>query len=87
MRKRKARKVTNRISQGLAQAIRASGLSPYMVAKQSRINSSMVTRFLNGERGMSLATLDRLAAVLGLELRRLPREAPACTNGKRRKGR
>ena len=87
MRKRRDRKPTKRISQSLAEAIKASGLSPYKIAMQAGINPSIITRFLNGERGINMATIDRIAGVLGLELRGIPQEAPASTKGNRRKGR
>ena len=39
---------------------------------QAEINPSIITRFLNGERGINLATIDRTAGVLGLELQGIP---------------
>ncbi len=87
MTKRRGRKSTKPVSQGLAQAIKESGLSPYKIAMQAGINPSIITRFLNGERGISLATADRIAAVLGLELRRIPQDPPARTTERQRQGR
>ena len=56
----------------LRRAIRRSGLSPYRVATDAEVDRSVMTRFLNGDRGITLATASRICGVLGIELRRLP---------------
>lgn len=58
------------ISESLRKAIAESGLTPYQIAKRSRVSPQSITRFLRGERGLSLVVLDRLGKSLGLELRR-----------------
>ncbi|MGP0066941.1 MAG: helix-turn-helix domain-containing protein [Isosphaeraceae bacterium] len=58
------------ISESLRKAIAESGLTPYHVAKRARVSPQIITRFLRGERGLSLVVIDRLGQALGLELRR-----------------
>jgi hypothetical protein len=56
------------LSEQLRTSIRDSGLSCYEIAKQAGTTPAVVGRFLKGERDLRLATADRLAAVLRLEL-------------------
>ncbi len=58
------------ISESLRKAISESGLKPYQVAKRARVSPQIITRFLRGERGLSLVVIDRLGQALDLELRR-----------------
>jgi hypothetical protein len=53
----------------LRRAIRESGLTPYRIAALSRVNVGGLSRFLSGERGLSLDAVDRIVEVLDLELR------------------
>jgi transcriptional regulator with XRE-family HTH domain len=48
--------------------IKTLGLSAYAVGKQSGINAVVIQRFLNGERGINLATADKLCQALDLVL-------------------
>jgi len=57
------------ISGQLRQAIEESGLSAYRLAADSGVNVAAVLRFKSGVRSLTLESADRLAAVLGLELR------------------
>jgi transcriptional regulator with XRE-family HTH domain len=56
------------ISKGLREAIQGRGLTAYAAAKQSGVSVDAVQRFLNEERGLNLATVDKLAEALGLAL-------------------
>jgi hypothetical protein len=56
------------LSEQLRTSIRDSGLSCYEIAKQAGTTPAVVGRFLKGERDLRLATVDRLATVLKLEL-------------------
>ena len=50
-------------------AIKTSGLSLREIAKQTRgIDSAQLSRFMRGERSLSLLTAERLAAVIELKL-------------------
>ena len=65
--KRPARQTT--VSQSLRQAMLDSGLSAYRLAVDSGLDVAAVLRFRSGERSLKLESVDRLAEVLGLELR------------------
>ena len=45
------------------------GETRYKIAQESRVNYTILARFLDGERTIKLPTADRLADYLGLELR------------------
>lgn len=56
------------VSRSLREAIRERGLTAYGAAKRAGVSVDAVQRFLNAERGLSLATVDKLAAALELTL-------------------
>lgn len=56
------------ISNQLREIIRSRGLTPYAVAQAAKVSPSVVTRFMNGERGLTLTTFDAIATALGLRL-------------------
>jgi transcriptional regulator with XRE-family HTH domain len=56
------------VSKGLREAIQGRGLTAYAAAKQSGVSVDAVQRFLKDERGLNLATVDKLAESLGLTL-------------------
>jgi transcriptional regulator with XRE-family HTH domain len=56
------------ISDALRSAIIKSGMTRYEIAKRSGVPQSALSRFMNGERSISLETLDKLAEVLSVEL-------------------
>jgi ribosome-binding protein aMBF1 (putative translation factor) len=56
------------VSETIRQAIRKSPMSCYQIAKQAKMSESQLSRFLSGQSGLTIATLDRLAPVLGLKL-------------------
>jgi ribosome-binding protein aMBF1 (putative translation factor) len=60
--------VTQSIADSLKQAISASGRSVYQIAKESGISQIVIARFLSGERDIRMATADKLARVLNLQL-------------------
>lgn len=55
-------------SERLRVAIRASGLSQNEVARRAGIDPGMVNRFLHGTRGLTLATAEKVADAIGIEL-------------------
>jgi len=70
---RATKKPTRRasISDQLRQAMESH--SAYSLAKNSGVNGAAILRFKSGERSMTLPSVDKLAELLGLELReRLP---------------
>lgn len=52
----------------LRHAIRARSGSAYELAQVAGVDSGILSRFLRGERDVTLATADRLAVALGLKL-------------------
>jgi plasmid maintenance system antidote protein VapI len=58
----------SRFSDELRQAIDACGLSRYRVCKDLGIAESTLSRFMSGERGLTMKCLDRLAALLDLHV-------------------
>ena len=57
------------LEQQLRSAVKDSGLTIYRLAKDSGVSQPVLSRFLNGKRGITLATAAKLANALGLELR------------------
>jgi transcriptional regulator with XRE-family HTH domain len=60
----------------LRREILGAGKSVFAVAKEARVSQPILSRFLSGKRGITLATAERLCHSLGLELRRAPVEGP-----------
>jgi transcriptional regulator with XRE-family HTH domain len=56
------------ISDSLRRAIQSSPKSVYQICKETGISQIVVSRFLSGERDIRLATADRLAKALGIEV-------------------
>jgi ribosome-binding protein aMBF1 (putative translation factor) len=69
-RQRPKRATPGSLSASLREAIRDSGMTAYQIARHARLSQIVVYRFVSGERDIRLSTADKLAEVLGLELRR-----------------
>ena len=63
------------LSQQLRAAIEDSGETRYAIAKATGIDQSVLSRFVNGERGLSMNAIDILGGYLGLEIVRKRRPA------------
>lgn len=57
-----------KLSDQFRQAVDASGKSRYRIAKETKISQATLSRFMSGERGLSLEYLDKLAELLELKL-------------------
>jgi len=57
-----------RVSEALRRAIKKSGHTRYVISKEAGVFWGSVDRFLQGERGLRLESVDRLCEFLGLEL-------------------
>jgi len=57
------------ITETLRSAIKASRLTHYRLAQQAGIRPQQLDYFMSGQRGLRIETIDKLAPVLGLELR------------------
>ncbi len=62
------------VSEQLRTAVDASGKSRYRICKDLGISETTMSRFMAGQRGLSLRLVDRLCAYLGLELRQSKRK-------------
>ncbi len=61
---------TNRkkLSDQIRQAVEDCGQSRYAISKATRIAESTLSRFMAGERGLPMQTLDKLADYLDLNI-------------------
>ena len=64
--KSRARKAP--ISRVLRNTIQERGLTAYAAAKQAGVSVDAVQRFLNHQRGLTLATVDKLTSAMDLTL-------------------
>lgn len=65
------------LTEVLRYEITNSERSRYALAKESGVSESQISRFMSGERSLSLDAADKLAAVLGLSLSRTPQPGEA----------
>jgi transcriptional regulator with XRE-family HTH domain len=56
-------------SESLRRAIRDCGMTRYAISVRTGVAQSTLSRFMKGERGLSLSAIDRLMDALGLEIR------------------
>jgi transcriptional regulator with XRE-family HTH domain len=56
-------------SDQLRRAIRDSGMTRYAISVSTGIDQGTLSKFMKGERGLSLAAIDKLMDSLGLEVR------------------
>jgi predicted transcriptional regulator len=57
-----------RFSDELRQAVEACGMTRYRIAKLLAISEATLSRFMSGERGLTMKCLDQLAALLDLHV-------------------
>ena len=58
-----------KLSDGLRQAVDASGLSHYRICKQLGMAESTLSRFMSGQGGLSMEYIDALADLLDLSIK------------------
>lgn len=56
------------LSDELRQAIERSGLSRYSIWQQTGIDQGSLSKFMDGERGLGMESIDKLADLLGLHI-------------------
>ena len=56
------------LSDELRQAIEQSGLSRYSIWQQTGIDQGSLSKFMDGERGLGMESIDKLADLLGLHI-------------------
>ena len=64
----------------IRRAVETSGKTRYRIAKESGVSAGQLSRLVNGERGMSVETIEKLADYMGLRIKIEPK-------GKSAKGR
>ena len=74
-----SKKRTNLVTDQLRQAIDASGLTRYQIAKETGIDESALAKFYNGHRGLSMTALNALGECLQLSI--VMRRKPGRTKG------
>jgi transcriptional regulator with XRE-family HTH domain len=65
---RKPKRKSLRLSDQVRHAIKTCGQSRYAIAKATGISNSTLSRFMSGERGLTMKALDILADHLGLNI-------------------
>lgn len=81
------------VTDQLREAIRASGQSLNRICIEAGLNSSQLSRFMTGKRGLTTEAVDKLCHVLGLRLAPDPApplaapELPGAGQAPERKGR
>jgi transcriptional regulator with XRE-family HTH domain len=60
--------VSKPLTDQIRDAVRQSKLSRYRMCQETGIDKASMSKFLNGERGLSLAALDKLGALLKLKI-------------------
>ena len=65
---KKTKQRTPRVSDQLRAIIETCGISRYELAKRTGIDAATFCRFVAGDSGLSSKALDKLGAVLGLEV-------------------
>lgn len=57
-----------RLMDAMRRAVKVSGKTRYRIAKESGVSAGQLSRLVNGERGMTVDTIERLADYLGLQI-------------------
>ena len=77
------------LSSELRDRLKATGLSANEIARRSKVPQPVISRFLRGERDLTLTTVERLAEFLGLGWReqaaKVPGDEPEPPKRKRRR--
>ncbi len=63
------KKRSSQLTDQLRQAIDASGLTRYRIAKETGISESALAQFYNGHRGLSMESLNALGEFLQLTIK------------------
>ena len=66
-------KKTVPLTEQLRQAILTSGQTRYVIAKATGVGQDTLSRFIHGERGLSMDAMDAVGQYLGLQLVAPPR--------------
>jgi DNA transposition AAA+ family ATPase len=64
------------LSDELRQAVERSGVSRYSIWQQTGIDQGSLSKFMDGERGLGMESIDKLADLLGLHIVAKPEPRP-----------
>jgi DNA transposition AAA+ family ATPase len=56
------------LSDELRQAVERSGVTRYSIWQQTGIDQGSLSKFMDGERGLGMESIDKLADLLGLHI-------------------
>ncbi len=59
-------------SEQLRRALNESGLTRYRIAKELGVSQATLSKFMSGQRGLSMAVVDRVCGLLGLIITKKP---------------
>ena len=68
------KKINQSLAEVLIAKIESCGKSRYLISKESGVDSGTLSRFVNGERSITLDVADKICKVIGLQLTDLPSE-------------
>jgi transcriptional regulator with XRE-family HTH domain len=77
MAKKKPAAAPPTVSETIRAEITRRGLTAYAAAQLAGVDTSVMSRFMAGERGLSMRTLDRVCVALALTLRPASEDNPA----------
>ena len=63
-----AKKRPKKLSDQIRQAIETCGKSRYQIAKESGVDAATLCRFVQGQHGLLMDSLDRIAECIGLQV-------------------
>jgi len=66
--KKRPKKKTKKLSDEIRDAIETCGMTRYQICKQTGVDNATLCRFAKGRHGLSLDTIDRVAACIGLRV-------------------
>jgi transcriptional regulator with XRE-family HTH domain len=58
----------SRLIEAMRKAVESSGQTRYRIAKESGVSAAQLSRLVNGERGLSVDSVEKLADYLGLRI-------------------
>ena len=67
-------KQRKKLSEQIRDAVESCGQTRYAIAKATGIHQATLSRFISGERGLPMTTLDKLADYLNLNLQAAKRK-------------
>jgi plasmid maintenance system antidote protein VapI len=66
-----AQRTSQKLTDQLRAAVAGCGKTLGQIDRDTGIDTSALSRFVNGERGLSMEAIDKLGTYLGLELRQV----------------